>query len=112
MITYKTSAVIEVNEFRKTLILWARNQATGQRTSAAIAHRKGVTDTHNAKAESYDFVAKYLEGMEIVELQPAPKPIKICPDTKRDCEENCSGPDCHINLSKRGFFDPSYEIGM
>lgn len=57
----------ELNEFKKSIILWAQNQATGQRTQAAIGHTKKNADNHNAKAESYDFMAKYLEGMQIRE---------------------------------------------
>lgn len=64
---FHTSAIAEVNEFRKDLITWVQNQATGQRTSAAIANRKGVADRHNAKAETLDFIVKYLQGMEIKE---------------------------------------------
>lgn len=57
----------ELNEFKKSLITWAQNQATGQRTQAAMASRKWVTDKHTNKAESFDFVAVYLQGMEIKE---------------------------------------------
>ena len=60
-------AVRACNEFRKHLITWAQNQATGQRVSASLANRKYTVDAFNAKAESYDFMAKYLEGMEIRE---------------------------------------------
>lgn len=55
----------EVDNFRKSLITWAQNQATGQRTQAAIGHTKKHADKHNHKSESFDFMAKYLEGMEI-----------------------------------------------
>lgn len=68
--TYRTlnhEAVPDVNEFRKSLITWCQNQATGKRTQAAMAQRKFVTDAFNAKAESYDFMTKYLEGLEIKE---------------------------------------------
>lgn len=61
------SSIMEINEFKKSLILWAQNQATGQRTQAAIGNTKKHHDKHTAKAESYDFIVKYLEGMEIME---------------------------------------------
>ena len=60
-------AVRACNELRKNLIVWAQNQATGQRTQASLSSRQFVINEHKAKAESYDFVAKYLEGMEIKE---------------------------------------------
>lgn len=69
-ITYRTlnaDAIPDVNEFRKHLITWAQNQATGQRTQAAMAERKRTTDHHQAKSESYDFMIKYLQEMEIKE---------------------------------------------
>ncbi len=68
--TYKIGAanpLNEVDEFRKSLITWAQNQTTGQRTQAAMATHKKVADKHNAKSESFDFMVKYLEGMEIKE---------------------------------------------
>lgn len=64
---YQSGSVADCNEFRKSLITWAQNQATGQRTQAAIGHTKRNSDNHIAKAESYDFMVKYLEGMEIRE---------------------------------------------
>lgn len=64
--TYHTNSPIEINEFKKSLIVWAQNQATGQRVQATIGNTKKFADNHNAKAESYDFIVKYLEGMEIV----------------------------------------------
>lgn len=102
--TFKTNAVEECNELRKSLIIWAQNQATGQRTQAAIANRKRVTDAHNAKAESYDFIVKYLEGMEIKE-DIKEKTIKTCPDTNEICEEYCNNVDCYLKLSKEGSFE-------
>lgn len=65
--TYQTSQPVEVNEFKKSLIAWCENQATGQRTQAAIANRKYVTDKHCAKAETYDMIVLYLKGLEIKE---------------------------------------------
>jgi len=65
MVEFKTPAVTECNELRKHLIVWAQNQATGQRVSASLANRKYMVEACTAKAESYDFMAKYLEGMEI-----------------------------------------------
>lgn len=67
--TYKldsTNALIEINEFRKYLITHYQNQATGQRTQAAISNRKYIADAHLAKAETYDMMVKYLQGLEIV----------------------------------------------
>jgi len=63
--TYTTSAPEEVNEFKKTLITWAQNQATGYRTQSAIAVRKTVAEHFKNKAESYDFMVKYLQDIEI-----------------------------------------------
>lgn len=57
----------EVNEFKKSLITWAKNQATGHRTQAAIGNTKKHHDMHTHKSEIFDFMAKYLEGMEIKE---------------------------------------------
>lgn len=54
-----------VTEFKKDLITYYQNQATGQRTQAAIANRKYVADKHLAKAETYDMMVLYLQGMEI-----------------------------------------------
>lgn len=56
----------EVTEFKKHLLTWAQNQATGQRSQAAMAVHKKVSDKHNAKSESFDFMVKYLQGLEIV----------------------------------------------
>lgn len=67
--TTKPEAVTELNELRKDLIVWAQNQVTGKRTQAAIATRKHVTDTLNAKAESYDFVASFLQTLIIKDKQ-------------------------------------------
>lgn len=64
---YHTSAITEINEFKKSLIVWAQNQATGHRTQAAIGNTKKHHDQHTAKSESFDFVAKYLESLEIRE---------------------------------------------
>lgn len=99
------SAVLMCNELRKSLITWAQNQATGQRTQAAIGHTAKHHDRCTAKAESFDFMVKYLEGVEIVQKAPPPKPIRMCPDTNTACEENCGIPDCYLKLSKAGFFD-------
>lgn len=60
-------SVTDINELRKTLILWAQNQATGKRVDARISKTKSAADIANAKAETMDYVAKYLEGMEIKE---------------------------------------------
>lgn len=103
--TFKTSVVAEVNEFKKDLITWTQNQATGKRTQAAIAKTKWAMDGFNAKAESYDFMAKYLQGIEIVEQEQTKQSIKICPNTKQSCEENCGYIDCYLQLSKAGLFD-------
>lgn len=62
-----TNPVIEVNEFRKTLIVWAQNQSTGYRTQATIGKTKRNANHNNAKADSFDFMVKYLQGMEIKE---------------------------------------------
>ncbi len=59
------NAIDNCNELRKHLILWASNQATGYRTKAAIGHTKHHHDRCTAKADSFDFIVKYLEGMEI-----------------------------------------------
>lgn len=65
---YHTPAIVECNEFRKSLITWVQNQATGKRTQAAIGKTKKHYDEMTAKAESYEFVVKYLQEMEIVEI--------------------------------------------
>lgn len=61
------NADAECNELRKHLIVWAQNQATGKRVDARISKTKIAADIANAKAETFDFMAKYLEGMEIRE---------------------------------------------
>lgn len=63
----QVNAVRACNELKKDLIQWAQNQATGKRVDARISKTKIAADISNAKAESYDFMAKYLEGMEIME---------------------------------------------
>lgn len=55
------------NELRKHLIVWAQNQSTGYRTNATIGKTKRNADHNNAKADSFDFMVKYLQGMEIKE---------------------------------------------
>lgn len=60
-------AVVEVNEFKKSLIVWAQNQSTGYRTDAAISNKKYGKERLSAKADSFDFMVKYLQGMEIKE---------------------------------------------
>lgn len=102
---YHTTSPSECNELRKHLIIWVQNQATGYRANAAIGHTVKHHDKCTAKAESYDFMVKYLEGMEIVEQTPPIEPTRICPDTNEACEENCGIPDCHLKLSKMGWFD-------
>lgn len=57
----------ELNEFKKELILWSQNQATGYRVQASIGKTKHNHDIMTAKADSFDFMSKYLEGMEIKE---------------------------------------------
>lgn len=101
----KGCTILEINEFKKSIILWAQNQATGHRTQAAIGHTKHHHDKHTAKAETMDFIAKYLEGMEIIEQSEPPKPVRICQDTNKPCEENCGIPDCYLKLCRSGAFD-------
>ena len=62
---HKTSAPAEVNEFRKDLITYFQNQATSQRTQAAIATRKYTVDKHTAKAETYDMNVRFLQSIKI-----------------------------------------------
>lgn len=64
---YRTRMPREINEFKKDLILWAQNQASGYRTEAALANRQFVINEERAKAESYENMVKYLEGMGIRE---------------------------------------------
>lgn len=64
--TYHTTAVLQVDEFRKDLILWAEGQALDQNVKAAIANRVGVKEIHKAKAESYTMMMVHLRGMEII----------------------------------------------
>lgn len=64
--THHTTAVLQVDDFRKELMLWAEGQALDQNVKAAIADRVGVKEIHKAKAESYTMMMVYLKGMEIV----------------------------------------------
>lgn len=66
-IVWKTKSTVEINEFRKSLITYFQNQATGQRTQAAIANRKYIADKHYAKAETYDMMVIFLQGLQIEE---------------------------------------------
>lgn len=54
-----------LNEFKKDLIVWCQNQATGQRAQARISHTKRDSDKHQHKSESFDFVASYLQAINI-----------------------------------------------
>lgn len=56
----------EVEEFIKSMVVWAQNQATGQRIQGAISNLKRTRAAHHAKAETYDMMVKYLQGLEIV----------------------------------------------
>lgn len=53
-----------LNEFKKDLMMWCQNQATGQRAQARISHTKRDNDMHQHKSESFDFVALYLQAIE------------------------------------------------
>lgn len=67
MKSHKTTAVAEVNEFRKDLIAYFNNQALGQRTQAAIANRRYISDKHLAKAETYEMMVKFLREIEVID---------------------------------------------
>ena len=67
--TYKLTGLgplTEVTEFKKSLITWSQNQATGYRTQAAIVKTAKHHNRCTAKAESFDFMARYLQGMDII----------------------------------------------
>lgn len=64
---FRTAAFEECNELRKELITWAQNQATGYRVQASIGHTAKHHGLMTVKADSFDFMVKYLEGMEIRE---------------------------------------------
>lgn len=53
-----------LNEFKKDLITWCQNQATGKRMLSRMAHTKREADKNENKADSYDFVALYLQAIE------------------------------------------------
>lgn len=66
-IQVNADAVVMCNELRKHLITWAQNQATGYRVQASVGKTKKNYDCMTAKADGFDFMVKYLQGMEIKE---------------------------------------------
>lgn len=90
-------------ELKAQFVLWARQHSYQYGSAAKLSSHKTLMKEYLTKSNTYSFIADYWEKMELNPIESKRK--KMCPDSQKECEENCSQNDCHLKLSKAGLFD-------
>lgn len=98
--TDNVSYVVELDKFRMHLIAEFEKQKAYKQVDARTSRLVKLRERASAKAETYGYVVECLKAIDFT-TEEEKEPVKICPQTFIECNERCSGKNCHIQLRMR-----------